>query len=379
MAPSNDITSSVKQAIKACLKEVPFELTLKSISGSDSIKSRTADIIYRLYRDNHSTTLWVIVKQNCQPSQARLAIASFDLFAMDTNYSKVFAAPFISAQTAEILRKHGWNYIDLSGNCLFHFISLGVYIKKENCKNKFVTENTAYSLYSPKSSRIMHTLLAFPNRSWNAKDLAVEAKVSLPYVYKIAKELLEKEWIVSRIDKHKAKKQWLDGTGTSLLLIEPLLLLNNWANNYKRRKVPHETYFMPGKTLRLLEEKLAAFCSEANLGYALTDLSGASRYDPQIRYSKISAYINGDIDLLSRRLNAYKVESGANLILWSVADNDRFVWFPNLFDGISVASPIQLYLDLITGKGRSAEAAETLMSNIIKPMWKNILNTQDEN
>ena len=38
-------------------------------------------------------------------------------------------------------------------------------------------------------------------------------------------------------------------------------------------------------------------------------------------------------------------------------------------DGISIVSPIQLYLDLVTNKGRGEEAAQFLLEKVIKPEW----------
>lgn len=39
------------------------------------------------------------------------------------------------------------------------------------------------------------------------------------------------------------------------------------------------------------------------------------------------------------------------------------------FDGVLVASPIQIYLDLVGYRGRGVEAAKEIFEQALKPTW----------
>jgi len=67
-------------------------------------------------------------------------------------------------------------------------------------------------------------------------------------------------------------------------------------------------------------------------------------------------------------LKLKKAPSGANVTL--LAPYDEGVYYDSReLNGIQMASPIQVYLDLMSARGRGEEAAEELMQKVIRPAW----------
>ena len=102
--------------------------------------------------------------------------------------------------------------------------------------------------------------------------------------------------------------------------------------------------------------------------YALTGFTGASFYYPFTLHDMEMAYV-ADMVLTPAALGLKEVHSGANFTLIHPADEGVFYGL-KIIDGISVANPIQVYLELYGNQGRGKEAAEALLEEVIKPTWR---------
>ncbi len=100
----------------------------------------------------------------------------------------------------------------------------------------------------------------------------------------------------------------------------------------------------------------------------MTGFSGADRMAPFVRYSKMMAYVDESREDPADFLNLKKVTSGANVTLLTPYDEGVYYGSRDL-NGIQVASPIQVYLDLVGERGRGEEAAKELMERVIRPSW----------
>jgi len=113
---------------------------------------------------------------------------------------------------------------------------------------------------------------------------------------------------------------------------------------------------------------LAKVCAQKGVRYALTGFSGAARLAPAVRYQRVTAFVNeGEMDLATS-LDFKPVSSGANVILLVPYDKGVF-YGTQVVDGVRIASPIQIYLDLMGFRGRGEEAAKVLLEKVIRPKW----------
>lgn len=342
----SEILVTAQKALRGVLEKVSF-LKVKSIE----LERDSVDIMATLALDDKKQVLLVEVKSNGQPRMARDAVNQ--LIRYQSTYPDaylIFMAPYISPQAAEICMKDNVGYLDFAGNC---FLSFGkVYIEQTGKPNPFTTRRDSVSLFSPKSSRVLRVLLNNPGRGWKTQDLADEARVSLGQVTNVKKLLLDREWITKQ-----------DGFS----LTAPWKLLEEWASVYTYRKNDVRNYYSM-QSIQEIESGLARVCKEENIEYALTGFSGAARFAPAVRYNRAMAYIYNTGEDVASLLNLKEVESGANITLLGPYDEGVFYGM-QVIDDIRVASPLQIYLDLKSYKGRGEEAAEAILRDVIKPKW----------
>lgn len=346
-----EIKENAEIALHSCLERVPF-LKIESLQKEFSVGDFCADFFVTLVLFDSKQNLVVEVKNNGQPRVAREAVNQLLRYRnTHPDFYGVFMAPYISLQAADICSKEGIGYIDLAGNCRLSFGQ--AYIEQIGKPNPFGEKRDLRSLYSPKAARILRVLLTNPKRVWKIQDIAKDAEVSIGQVANVKKLLDDREWILV--------------TSEGFSLCEPEKLLKEWSENYTFKKnQTHNFYSL--KNITEVETDLAMVCNEKDIKYALTGFSGAVRFAPAVRYQRAMAYVSDNLEDVASMLNLKEVPSGANVTLLTPYDEGVF-YGTRLVDGIRVASPVQIYLDLVNFRGRGEEASHVLLEEAIKPTW----------
>jgi len=347
------LEEKAEKALRSCLQIVPF-LKIEKIArevkvgpGEDKI-----DLVATVRFGQSRRKIFVEVKNIGQPRVARFAISQLKRYCDRSQDSYcVFSAPYISEQAAEICINEGIGFYDFAGNCRLNID--GIFIIQKGNPNPFSEKRDLRSLYSPKAERVLRVLLNNTMRSWRFQPLAEEAQVSLGQVSNVKTLLDDREWLITTNDGFKTK--------------EPESLLNEWTMNYKFRRNTVRNYYTL-KTLADIEADLAEEGEKENITYALTGFSGAVRYAPMVRYQRAMAYIADDPDKVASRLSLKEVSSGANITLLMPYDEGVFYGKQSI-DGVQVASPVQVYLDLMNMKSRGEEAALAVLDKVIKKSW----------
>lgn len=349
-----DLERQAVEALLACLEDIPFVQDVETafqVSQQLSGASRP-DGVVKLMLPEGEQLLLLEVKNSGQPKLARGA--ANQLFRFREAYPDaygIFAAPYISSQAAAICREAGIGYVDLAGNCRLSFGQ--VYIQREGQPNPFAQKRDLRSLYSPKAERVLRVLLANPGRPWKIQALADEVGVSVGHTYNVKKLLADREWLRTEPG--------------GFVLSEPSQALAEWAQNYQYdRSQAHDYYSL--KPITDVEADLVQVCRGEEVPYALTGFSGAARLAPFVRYQRATAYVAKGLEELVDRLDLKEVPSGANVSLLTPYDEGVLYGACDV-DGIQVSSPIQIYLDLQDLGGRSQEAAQFLLEQVIQPTW----------
>lgn len=295
------------------------------------------------------------VKRNGHPKQAREA-AFWLRRSVENNpmpnveVYPVFVAPFVSPDAATVCREEGIGHMDLSGNCHLEFG--GVYIDIQGRPNQFKSGRILKSLYSPKAERVLRVLLANAIHPWRMQELADEAGVSLGQASNVKKLLLEREWIK------------VDATGFEVR--NPEEILRSWQAE-RRKDRDRRGGFFALERLERLEERVDEIAKRMGGEAALSGLAGAARLAPMSRYLKSWIYTS-DIEAFAAAATLKPVDTGANVEL--VQPDDEGVYYGSRIRAEArVASPIQVYLDLAKSGGRSEEAAEALLDQVIRRRW----------
>ncbi len=347
-----EIIIAAQNSLLSCLSSVPFLKAIEIHQKSSEPIDRSFDITAVLELAERTIKLFAEVKSSGQPRIARQAVNQMlrhkDKFP-DAYF--VFIAPYISSKSAEICESEGVGHIDFSGNCLLSFDN--IYIQKKDYPNQFIEKRDLKSLYAPKAERILRALLCNPGRSWKIKELAAESAVSIGQASNVKRTLVDRELV--------------SGKRGGFRLIDPVMLLREWAENYDYRKNGVQEFYSL-KRVADVENTLATHCNKRKIRYALTGFSGAARIEPAVRYKKAMAYAAdlGEEDFL--QLSLKKVKSGGNLLLFTPYDNGVFYGSRSV-DNIQVASDIQVYLDLQSYRGRGEEAAQVLYERIADKAW----------
>ncbi len=346
-----NIIGKIEDSLKACLQRVPF-LEIDSLERGLNLGDGPIDIVADVRVAGQRQRLAVEVKSSGQPRVARTAAYRLArILESAPGLYGVFAAPYISPRTAEICVQEKIGYLDLAGNCRLTFGQ--VYIEQQGRPNPFAAKRDLRSLYSPKAARVLRVLLNDPKKPWRTQALSEEADVSLGQVANV-KSLLE-------------AREWLGSSEAGLLLKDPGSLLTEWAENSNYRKNISRNYYTL-KSIAEIEADLAMVCNGEGIKYALTGFSGAARYAPSVRYQRAMAYVSFDVERIAKLLSLKEVTSGANVSLF-VPYDVGVLYGTRQIDGICIASPVQVYLDLIGLKGRGPEAAKSILEEVIKRSW----------
>ncbi len=292
------------------------------------------------------------VKQNGQPRIVRDACRRLRVFiASGKKGFPVLIAPYLSPEAASICAESDVGYLDFAGNCRLVFDQ--VFILREGYPNPSVQKRELRSLYSPKAERVLRVLLIAGPRAWRMKELADEACVSLGQVANVKKLLLDREWVAPDTEGFRLRSLD-DGV---------LPLLREWVGNYRAGRTHNHGFY----SMRSLPEVEAALGADSRA--ALTELAGAARLTPAVRYQRVTAYVQGDVMRVAGAAGLKSVTAGGNITLMEPYDDGVF-FGAQVIDGVRVVSPVQVYLDLANVKGRGEEAAAAIMEEVIKPKWR---------
>lgn len=338
------ISKDAPLALQECLQQIPFVDSI-FIQPSPDFPGQWVylNIQEREFR------LLIRTQTNGQPRLARQAIYELKAALADVpdGYG-IFSAPYISPQAAAICQEAGIGYLDQAGNCHLSFGS--VYIHKEGAPNPFSEKRDLRSIYSPKAERVLRVLLSAPRQTWKTQELAQAAQVSLGQVANIKKLLADREWLKA------------DTVG--MALTNPAALLDEWVEHYDfRRSQALDVYTLAD--VSEAEYQLGDACQQLGIQYALTGFSAASRIAPMVRYQRVSVYAGGEIEALLDKLGWKQVSSGANVSLLLPYDDGVFYNAQNI-GGVQIVSPVQVYLDLQSLRGRGQEAADAVRKEILK-------------
>ncbi len=280
-----------------------------------------------------------------QPRQIREAITRLsEIRRVLPAAHPVAVAEYIGPQSASLLRRNGFGYLDLSGNCYLAFEN--VLIEKAGKPNIRPSRRPLKSLFARRATRVVRVLLADAQHVWRLEELAKAAEVSLGHAHNVVKRLEELAWVVR-------------GEHQRIHLSKPADLLENWCESYSYRQNGIAAYFSPERITRRLMAEIVRLAQAEGRRYAFTLHCGAALVAPHVRFPVIHCYLEGPPDPFARPLGLRPGEGEGNVHL--LTPYDQGVFYGRLEKGgLSVVSLPQLYADLYRYERRGREQAEYL-------------------
>jgi hypothetical protein len=146
-------------------------------------------------------------------------------------------------------------------------------------------------------------------------------------------------------------------------LSEPTALLDAWVKQLTSMRAPAlRRYYVPAMNGNTLLKQVAEVFARHEVEYAIGFEAAAQCYAPFLSsVSQVRARLMVGIAATAAigELGARVVTEGANLAMIEAKSPGELLYREHV-DGIWLASPIQVYLDLLQGDGRAKEMAEHL-------------------
>lgn len=331
------------------IKRIETEL-LSSVNGR-------IDALAELHAGGKSTTLLIEVKKSLFPRDVREALWRVQNLTSSVkeqlNLKRAvtcLVADAISPGAKALLHREQVGYYDGGGSMFIPTSGLYVYVDKPAPKRM---KRSIRSVFSGRRVQIVHAVLVLDQDWFSVKEIALMAQVSPATASHVLSSLEKFDWLVSR-GRGPNKERRLE---------KPSELLDAWSNQLAEDRPSYmQRYFVPYSHMEKLVERFSELCGANNAEYAITHEAAAQRYAPylssvsQLRCRMLAnSAAKGVIDQLGARL----VDQGANLEVIEVSSFGELL-FREMMNGIWLASPIQVYLDLKRGAGRAEEMAEHL-------------------
>lgn len=287
-----------------------------------------------------------------QMSQARKAYAK----RTDAVVVPLIAAEAISIGARERLRTEEVGFFDIGGS--LYLPAPHIYIDIERPVPKAFEKNLG-SIFNGKRAQVLHALLIH-HRKWMSVGGVVDlAQVSVGTASETLSELERLGWVTSR-GQGPSKERRLE---------EPGELLDEYRRQLlnQRRRPLRRRYYVPGGDGTRLARRLGDICERFGFMYALTAEIAAQCYAPFLTsVPRVTCRIAPGIaaEALVAELNAKLVSEGANLEIIDTPTRGEML-FREWRDDLHLASPVQIYLDLVRSEGRAKELAEHLRKEIL--------------
>ncbi|MCV2219834.1 hypothetical protein [Thauera sp. Sel9] len=260
----------------------------------------------------------------------------------------LLVAESISPGAKELLRNERVGYYDSGGSLYLPAPGAYLYIDKPPPKT---FAKSVRALFSGRRAQVLHALLVRHQNWFGVTELAQLAMVSPATASQVLTELERFDWLAAR-GQGPAKERHLR---------EPAALLDAWTKQLAAiRPSTLHRYYVPGTKADALEARIGQVFDARSVEYAVSHETAAQRYAPflsNVSQVRVRVLIGANADAAIGELNARAVSEGANLAIIEAKSPGELL-FRERVGGLWLASPIQIYLDLLRGEGRSKEMAE---------------------
>lgn len=354
---SSNLEHIAAERLQTVLGGVPF-LRLGKPLAERSLGSSVPDLTLPVEVRGQSWTLVCEVKNTGQPRFVREGAFQLRKYlkALSSRQAYgIFIAPYLSEESATLLREESLGYVDFAGNCFLSFD--GVFVERSGSPHTPERRRELREIFAPKASRVLRVLFTDPNRSWRVTELAKRAAVSLGQVSNVRRALLDREWAS------------IDSQG--LRLLKPGTVLDAWSPAYAPKLAAQKDYYtlLHGKELNsAIKAAFASLPEEAHV--LLASFSAAQWLAPFARSAGTYFYADETgMAVLSKHLKLERASRGTNVSVAVPKDGGVFIDSYEPAPDVRSTGLIQTYLDLSRASDRGREAADHLRRTRLEPQW----------
>lgn len=267
----------------------------------------------------------------------------------------MLVARYLSPSTRERLEQRGVAYADATGNLRMVLDRPALFLRDVGASRDpwRGPGRPRGSLKGAPAARVLRALVDFAP-PFTVPGLIERSGASTGATYRVV-EFLEEEALIERQPRG------------AIIGIDWRALLERWSRDYGfQQSNTIASYLQP----RGLPALLKALRSSAELRYVLTGALAAERIAPYAPPRLAMIYVDR-FDQAAERLGLREVDSGANVLL---ATSDCDVVFERSHDieGVRMAAPSQVAVDLLSAPGRGPAEAQALLDwmSANEPAWR---------
>lgn len=336
----------LRLAVAALRKRMPPDWSLGE-SYEAAYGPRRADAVLRLKAPDGSEAVLIVeakvVLDVKDVANAREQLRY--LTELKSNSTGLVVARYLAKSVRERLKEAGLSYADASGNILVRVQRPALYISDRGADGDpwRGPGRPRGTLKGEPAAKVVRALLDFQG-PWRIRELVDVSRASTGSVYRVI-EFLEKEALVSR------------NSDDQLEVPDWSRLLRRWSEDYQFTRTNRVTRWIAPRGLPDFLQRVRA-TGEAQ--YAVTGSVAAAAWAAYAPARSAMIYI-ADVDRAAEAWDLRATDVGVNVLL---AEPEYAVVFERTLkalDGLTVAAPTQVAVDLMTGPGRAPSEAEDLV------------------
>lgn len=340
-------------------------LVFKLMEPVDKLnKSEGFNLSLQVSWKNKTLLLGGFVKAQWTPKAFQTSLLCMQAATLPAGWHPILIMPYLNEDKLHRLEQAGLNGVDLCGNGVVNIPGFAV-VFRTGAANRYPSSALIKNVYQKNSSMVARVFLDMP-RHKSVFNLQLEINRKNPLVARglaapMSQATVSKVLISLVNDLMVARNGAID-----LLQAEKLLarLAREYTfvrkSNAIRMKVPVE-----GKTIFDL---LSSWAGESGQMMMVSGLSAASRYAMMQRGEMLTVFCP-ELDWLNDKISSFKTERFANLELIEIS-HEAVYFAAEETDGLLWASPVQCYLELMTGDKRDQETAEMIEDQILLQLAK---------
>ena len=263
-------------------------------------------------------------------------------------------ARYLSPSTREALERLGASYADMTGNIRVQLQEPALFIRDVGAQQDpwRGPGRPRGTLKGSPAARVVRALVDFAP-PLTVPDLVVKSRASTGATYRVI-EFLAEEGLLTRERSRIVEVDWPR-------------LLERWSKDYGFTKSNLVRTYLSPRGLDAMADSLRKF---QDLQYVLTGSLAAEQFARYAPARMAMIYVEDPLSLATAA-DLREVEGGANVLL-ATTKYDVVYERSREIEGLRMAAPSQVAVDLMTGPGRNPTEAEELIRWMIsnEPNWR---------
>ncbi|MDR0279673.1 MAG: hypothetical protein LBJ37_17480 [Paucimonas sp.] len=267
----------------------------------------------------------------------------------------ILLAEHLSKGAREMLRQQGVGFFDSTGALFLKHRNWLINIEPSAPKTRSAPREI--EIFRGAREMVVHAVLQSRGEWFHGLDIVEVSNTSGYSVSTVLQALERLEWVESK------------GQGRNRLrrLTNPGALLDGWAHDWLQRKHCKTRWYLFCPDPKRLAQEIAARLAGLKGPVALTGAIAANRLSPLLTHVDMAeVVVPGGAQALAADIGLKPAEKGANVTLIERSGATQLFQEYSPTERTWSTSPFIQYLDLLDGRGRNAELAAQLRSEILR-------------